>query len=435
MAATSHAYYDIIYPKEYQTMTKDSASLQCVDLPTLLVSVQGLRIEDRAKSIMLATGCEFWAGHARIAKGPSARLAAIGGLPVAGLLKAGLDVEKIGQLTRQSAGAAGAMSYLTIPDGQADTAYKKIAIGLGHGSCLHAVYASVFLAGISTAAENELNGQRDLVHLARLIESRTKAQNKPVLVCMDETMVPRAQQCLDIFDGLREDTLSRSTMEPKDALETVNNLAPAMRAGVVLVSATLRDFQKLFEAIGDDGKEMEYRAALQFIQAQLAQIWPELFAKDPWSQHFAKPKVFEGWFNTLDLAGLDAVEVGAGTGALTRALLSAGVQSVQAWEIDPEIAPVDDPRVQWHLNDFTLDLGSVAVEGKLLAAFPPYGLLGDLLTLSHRAKATLLMAPGRMLPELSAHGFQVLACLAGDAFEPVSKGAHFIVAKGIGLKG
>lgn len=218
-----------------------------------------------------------------------------------------------------------------------------------------------------------------------------------------------------------------STTSPRDALETVNNLAPAMRAGVVLVSASLRNFQKLFYAISDEGKEMEYRQALRCIRTQL---WPEVFAKDPWSQHFAKPKVFEGWFETLDLAGLHALEVGA----LTRALLSAGVPSVQAWEIDPKIAPVDDPRVEWHLNDFTRDLDSVAVEGRLLAAFQPYGLLPDLIVLSQRAKATLLMVPGWSLAELSAQGFQVLACLAGDAFEPVSKGSHFIVAKGIEFK-
>ena len=294
--------------------------------------------------------------------------------------------------------------------------------------------ASVVLAGISTAAENELNGQRDLVHLARLTQARTRAQGCPVLICMDEGMVAGAQRMLDAFDGVRHNALSQSVLDPEDALETANNFAPAMRAGVVLVSGSLRNFQKLFEAIEDSGKEMEYRQALGCIRAQLAQLWPELFTKNPWSQHFAKPKVFEGWMQTLNLQGLDAVEVGAGHGALTRALLDAGVNTIEAWEIDPAIAPVDDPKVQWHLNDFTLDLESVAVEGKLLAAFPPYGLLPELIALSHRARATLLMVPVRALVELSPQGFQVLACLAGDAFEPVSKGSHFIVSKGISFK-
>lgn len=407
---------------------------QFIDLPLLLESIQRRPIEERARELMLAAGCYLWEGHSRIIQAPSARLAAIGGMGVASLLNIGLDPAGIAKLTRQSAGAAASMSYLTLPGGSTDSAYQKIAIGLGHGSCLHAVHVSVLLAGISTAAENELNSQRDLVHLARLTESRTKAQSQPTLVCMDPGMVFCAQAALESFDDVREEALAGSSLGSKDALETVNNLAPAMRAGVVLVSATLRSFQKLFDAIEDEGKEMEYREALRSVRAQLAQLWPELFAKDPWSQHFAKPKVFEGWFDALDLAGLDAVEVGAGQGALTRALLSAGVQSVQAWEIDPDIAPVDDPRVQWHLNDFTLDLDSVAVEGRLLAAFPPYGLLPQLIALSRRAKATLLMAPGRMLPALSAEGFQVLACAPGDAFEPVSKGAHFIVAKGIGLR-
>ena len=167
------------------------------------------------------------------------------------------------------------------------------------------------LAGISTAAENELNGQRDLVHLARLTQARTRAQGCPVLICMDEGMVAGAQRMLDAFDGVRHNALSQSVLDPEDALETANNFAPAMRAGVVLVSGSLRNFQKLFEAIEDSGKEMEYRQALGCIRAQLAQLWPELFTKNPWSQHFAKPKVFEGWMQTLNLQGLDAVEVGA----------------------------------------------------------------------------------------------------------------------------
>lgn len=417
-----------------ENMTKTGAPLQSIDLPTLLESVQSLPIESRAKSLMLAMGCEAWEGCDRLIKGPSARLAAIGGLPISALMAAGLDAEKIAALCRQSAGAAASMSYLSLPGGSAQSAYGKIAIGMGHGSCLHAVHVSVALAGISTAAENELNSQRDLIHLARLTESRTKAQSIPVLSCLDEAMIPQAQQALDQFDLLRGQALDESRMDAKDALESANNLAPAMRAGIVVASATLRSFQKLFDAISDPGKELEYRLALISMKEQLGQLWPELFVKDPWSQHFAKPKVFEGWMDRLDIAGLESLEVGAGRGALTQALLEKGALSVEAWEIDPEIEPLDDPRVDWRVGDFSAALDEVKVEGKLLAAFPPYGLLPDLIKLSRRAKAALLMAPGRMLPELSAEGFVVLACLPGDAFEPVSKGAHFIVSKGIAVK-
>lgn len=409
-------------------------ALQCVDLPALLEDVQSLAIEDRSLAMMQALGCTSWPGHPRIIQGPSARLASIGGISVFALSKAGLNAESIARLTQQHAGACASMAYLTLPGGTCTTAYHKIVEGLGHHSCLHTVYASVVLAGMSTAAENELNSQRDLVHLSRLTESRTKAQNRPVLSCLDSGMVTFAQQLLDSFDGLRAQALQHSTLPPKDALETANNLAPSMRAGVLVVSASLRNFQKLFDAIDDDGKEMESRQALVHVRAQLAQVWPTLFSKDPWSQHFAKPQVFEGWMDTLCLDGLEAVEVGAGKGALTRALLAAGVQSIDAWEIDPNIVPLDDPRVHWHVKDFTQDHEWVAMEGRLLAAFPPYVLLPELMKLSERAKCTLLMVPGRALPEMSAQGFQVLACLPGDAFEPISKGAHFIVSKGIGLR-
>ncbi len=79
----------------------------CIDLPALLTAVQALSIEERARAMMLSTGCECWPGNPRIIQGPSARLAAIGGLGVVPLINAGLDANQIARMTRQSIVAKG----------------------------------------------------------------------------------------------------------------------------------------------------------------------------------------------------------------------------------------------------------------------------------------------------------------------------------------
>ena len=109
--------------------------LQCIDLPALLETVQKRPIEERARAMMLATGCEFWPEHSRILRSPSARLAMVGGLAVASLVQAGLAPAQIAQMARRSAGAAASMAYLTVAGGSADSAYNKVGPRLLSACC------------------------------------------------------------------------------------------------------------------------------------------------------------------------------------------------------------------------------------------------------------------------------------------------------------
>jgi hypothetical protein len=146
----------------------------------------------------------------------------------------------------------------------------------GHGSVAHLASVTRLLAGFSCAVENELNGQRDLVHLARLTEARTAAQHDPPLCVIDA-------RDLDLFrEALAH---ARAALEaapgdergPADRHESRNLLFPAAKATMVLITGSLRALQKLVAAVDDEGRELEYRRCLAVIRGALSPLHPELF--------------------------------------------------------------------------------------------------------------------------------------------------------------
>ena len=66
-----------------------------------------------------------------------------------------------------------------------------------------------------------------------------------------------------------------------DELEALNRLFPSAKASLLLVSGSLRSFQKLVAQRDDPGKEAELRALLRTLNRSLAALWPALFALDP----------------------------------------------------------------------------------------------------------------------------------------------------------
>jgi hypothetical protein len=135
---------------------------------------------------------------------------------------------------------------------------------------------TLLLAGLSTAVENELNGQRDLVHLARLTEARTAAQGDPPVCVVDARDVP-------LFRGVLDATRATLSMlpgddrAPADRHESRNLVFPAAKATLVLITGSLRALQKLVSAIDDEGRELEYRRCLTAINDVLSSLHPSLF--------------------------------------------------------------------------------------------------------------------------------------------------------------
>ena len=69
----------------------------------------------------------------------------------------------------------GAFSYLN-PKGVPPQEMWKTVAKHSHFSVAHSAMLSFVICGHSCAVENELNSQRDVVHLARLTVARTNAQ-------------------------------------------------------------------------------------------------------------------------------------------------------------------------------------------------------------------------------------------------------------------
>jgi SAM-dependent methyltransferase len=165
--------------------------------------------------------------------------------------------------------------------------------------------------------------------------------------------------------------------------------------------------------------------------AGAAQAQARSEAAERWEQHWVAPAALGRVFEAIDVRGRALLELGAGTGNLTRALLAAGAASVEAWEIDPALPAVDDARVAWRLRDIAL-LSADDLRGRALASFPPYLLLPAIKAALDAAGATdaMLMVPGRLLPSFEAEGWRLAAELGGADFEPPSRGKHFVVARG-----
>jgi hypothetical protein len=66
---------------------------------------------------------------------------------------------------------------------------------------------------------------------------------------------------------------------PADRHESRNLALPAAKATLVLVTGSLRAFQKLLSAIDDEGRELEYRRCLAALNDVLHPLHPGLFPR------------------------------------------------------------------------------------------------------------------------------------------------------------
>ena len=181
---------------------------------------------------------------------------------------------------RESMGYAASMTYLD-PSDRGPSALAEGAIGRGHFSVAHLASVTLLVAGFSCAVENELNGQRDVVHLARLTEARTEAQCSPPLCVLYEEELPlftsidehlRAHHAAAFEPRAGEDRASRMMR-----LESVNLAYPAAKATMVLLTGTIRSLQKMVSSIDDPGREEEYRRVLLEINTAMHALHPSLF--------------------------------------------------------------------------------------------------------------------------------------------------------------
>ena len=129
----------------------------------------------------------------------------------------------------------------------------------------------------------------------------------------------------------------------------------------------------------------------------------------------------------------EIIELGVGTGVLTRLLLDAGAKHVLGWEILPDVCGVkESPRFTLFPLDYTkMEDDFQRRHGKCLVANPAYDTLPFIVekVLPHTPDA-ILMIPERALPEFEALGFLIAFKLTGDDFEPKATGTHIVIIRG-----
>lgn len=242
-----------------------------VDLQRMWDAAEPLAHSEKLAALLHAAGAQFHDDERRFVSEANVALCGIGGMPVrlreGQAYVAGSGLEQVVTEGHSMMGFASFMSYLNPRGRDAESMFHTVA-RLGHHSIAHTVTINVLFAGHSSAVEHELATQRDIVHLARLTVARTAAQDDPPL------RIPAA--LIDTATRIR-DAIGTPARETADEREAINQLFPAAKASLLLVSGSLRNFQKLVAQRDDDGKEAELRVLLRSLHTTLHALWPALF--------------------------------------------------------------------------------------------------------------------------------------------------------------
>lgn len=251
--------------------------LEVVALDGLWEAVAEAESEQKIHAALAYAGCKFIDEGRDFISGYSVSLAALGGTPVASRHETDESIkqriEHFVSGSKMVMGSSAAFSYLNNGEKDIPALYKSVT-ELGHFSIAHTVQVNMLVAGISQGTELELSLQRDIVHLSKLTNARTKVQNSPPIVVRDPAHIPVMRE---VYDLIRDSSKQlRSGQSSPDALEAINALYPVNKATILMISGDLSNFRKLTSLRDDRGKERELRDVLNSIYEQLAILWPEI---------------------------------------------------------------------------------------------------------------------------------------------------------------
>ncbi|CAB9514764.1 adenylate kinase [Seminavis robusta] len=267
--------------RERSPATLEHQGAAFIDMDRAWKSILEVPLKARLRALMQQVGVTFWDGpEGWFVRQPMAAVCAIGGLPTSldsndsiTFGGASHQLDDIIQEWRRGMGLASMPCYMN-PGKKEPIDMWNVLCKHGHFSVAHTVSLSFFLAGFSCGVENELNSQRDLVHMARVTVARTAAQQQPPIVVQHPSLLRLVEQLKQVTS---QSLAVPDDISSKDWHEAANLLWPAAKAQCAVITGTLRSFQKLMAAIDDEGKEAEFRSLLLLMNATLQVLQPEMF--------------------------------------------------------------------------------------------------------------------------------------------------------------
>jgi hypothetical protein len=258
-----------------------------IDQGALWNQIKSVALEDKLTTLLQQGGVKFHDTNHRFIAEPMVALTGVGGIPLhlhdrqgqgeialALAPERSFDLKDLKAATHLTMGMSAFCSYLNPKNIEPD-AMCGVSFHHGHTSIAHTVVVNLLVLGHSCGVENEFNSQRDLIHISRLTVARTQAQKNPPLVVLDPGHLPLYQQILDhTLDVLNQ---SPDTLQERTQLEGRNLLFPAAKGSMMMITASLRNLQKLMSGIHDSGKEEEYKRILIKMNQALSTIWDDLF--------------------------------------------------------------------------------------------------------------------------------------------------------------
>ncbi len=252
-------------------------------------SVEGVPVENRLRAILHASGVSFFDEHHDFVKCPQVGIVGIGGIPIvwedslennkialSTAPQVGISPKDISESLLEMAVFGGYNSYLNSNDKSCDD-FIEVLLDNKHYSTTHMLVLNIMILGVSLSVENEFNCQRDIVHLARLTEARTKAQNNPPICVLYPELLMVAQDILNQCRSSASDFQSSTEKITKDRLEASNIMFPAAKATLFTITGSIRNLLKLTSLLGDAGKEEEMKRILTLLNNSLNALFPKIF--------------------------------------------------------------------------------------------------------------------------------------------------------------
>lgn len=262
-----------------------------LDAVDLFDSIKNVPASRKLSHLLKNSGVKFYDEELLYVKEPSVSIAGIGGLsfnltqvkteennlPIRNT-NSHITFKEISNLFTPLQAVGGYMSYLNTGGLNEEEMIDKM-VEYRHFSTLHLSYVNIAIFGISSLVENEINCQRDSMHIARITEARTNVQVSPPIVIHDERFLSITQKIRDYVSKKQGQLVKPSDMSARDFYEATNSLYPSSKATGVIISLTLKNLRKFVDLLNDNGKESELKRVLASINDFSHLLWPQYFQK------------------------------------------------------------------------------------------------------------------------------------------------------------